>query len=194
MTDDTSFPRLVSLACHDLRTPLATVHGFARTLARAGLEEPAPRYVAMIEAASVQIAELLEELALVARIEAGRFDPRLEVVDSLALVREAAAELEDGAVAVTGEGAPVLVEVEPTRRALRQLARATRRHGGLQSVDVAVRGVEIEIAPLARTAEVVVTGRELRELGAASAVALVAALGGAIEARGGKLVVSLATG
>ena len=50
MTDDTAFPRLVSLACHDLRTPLATVSGFAKTLTRSGsLEAPADRYVAMIE-------------------------------------------------------------------------------------------------------------------------------------------------
>src|SRR5437870_1213253 len=31
---DNRFPRLVSLACHDLRTPLATVYGFARTRTR----------------------------------------------------------------------------------------------------------------------------------------------------------------
>ena len=37
MTDDPDFARLVSLACHDLRTPLATVHGFATTLSRGGL-------------------------------------------------------------------------------------------------------------------------------------------------------------
>ena len=36
MTDDSDFARLVSLACHDLRTPLATVHGFATTLVRGG--------------------------------------------------------------------------------------------------------------------------------------------------------------
>jgi signal transduction histidine kinase len=67
---DTSFVRLVSLACHDLRTPLATVHGFARTIARTGeLEEPASRYLEMIEAASGQLAELLDELSLAARIE-----------------------------------------------------------------------------------------------------------------------------
>ena len=35
MTDDNAFARLVSLACHDLRTPLATVHGFATTLGAA---------------------------------------------------------------------------------------------------------------------------------------------------------------
>ena len=39
MDNDTAFPRLVSLACHDLRTPLATVSGFAKTLARGGTLE-----------------------------------------------------------------------------------------------------------------------------------------------------------
>src|SRR5918997_1837323 len=139
MAQDSRFPRLVSLACHDLRTPLATVHGFARTLARVELSEPAPRYVEMIEAASAQIAELVDELSLVARIEAGRFEPRSGVVDSLELAREAAAELEEESVRVSGEGAPVRVEVDATRRALRQLARATRRHGGGETVHLAVR-------------------------------------------------------
>src|SRR5436305_1930319 len=79
---DTSFIRLVSLACHDLRTPLATVHGFARTITRSGdLEEPASRYLEMIEAASGQLAELLDELSLAARIEAGRYDPTTNEVE-----------------------------------------------------------------------------------------------------------------
>ena len=61
MHNDTSFARLVSLACHDVRTPLATVHGFTTTLARTTeLVPPADRYVEMIEAASRQIAELLD--------------------------------------------------------------------------------------------------------------------------------------
>ena len=191
MAEDARFARLVSLACHDLRTPLATVHGFARTLARVELADPAPRYVEMIEAASAQIAELVDELSLVARIEAGRFQPRLEEVDSLELVREAAGDLEEGSVRVSGEGAPVLVEIDTTRRAVRQLVRATRRHGGLDSVDVAVRGPELAISPLAGTAAAVVTGEELRELGAASAVALVRALGGSVETAGDGLRVAL---
>ena len=69
------FPRLVSLACHDLRTPLATVLGFTQTLARLDqLEEPASRYLEMIGAASAQLGELVDELALGARIEAGRYE------------------------------------------------------------------------------------------------------------------------
>lgn len=191
MTQDTRFPSLVSLACHDLRTPLATVHGFARTLARVELPGPAPRYVEMIEAASSQLAELLDELSLVARIESGRFEPALEEVDSLVLAREAADQLEDGAVVVSGEGGRVAVEREATSRAIRQLARAARRHGGHTSVGLAVRGEELELAPVSPTAAGVVTGEELRELGAAAAVALIRALGGSLRLDGERLHVRL---
>jgi len=191
MSDEARFARVVALACHDLRTPLATVHGFARTLARTELGEPADRYVGMIEAASDQISELLDELTLVTRIEAGRFEPRLETVDSLALTREAASELHDDAVSVEGAGAPVVVEIDATRRAIRQLARATRRHGGLDSVAVTVDGAELSVAPLVGTAPGVVTGEDLRELGAAASVDLVRAIGGSVEADGERLVIRL---
>ena len=191
MDEDSRFPRLVSLACHDLRTPLATVHGFARTLARVELAEPAPRYVEMIEAASVQLDELLEELSLLARIERGRFDPTLVQVDSLELAREAAAELADEAVTVSGEGARVRVHPDAARRAIRQLARATRRHGGVDSVEVSVRGPVIEISPLTASSAPVVTGEQLRELGPAAAAALIPALGGSLAVEGDRLVIRL---
>lgn len=191
MRPETTFPRLVTLACHDLRTPLATVHGFARTLLRIELHDPAPRYVEMIDAASMQLAELLDELALVARIEAGRFDPALMERDSLELAREAAAELEDARVVVTGEGAAVLVEPDLVRRALRQLARAAVRHGGLESAELTVRGALLEIAPITASSAKVVLGQELRELGAAAAVALIEALGGSLAVEDGRLEIRL---
>jgi len=191
LSDRPSFETLVSVACHDLRTPLATVHGFARTLARVELEEPAARYVAMIEQASGQIAELLDELSLVTRISQGRFEPRLADVDALELAGRAAAQLEDGTVQVSGRGAVVRVEPDTTERALRQLARAARRHGGLEAVRMSVDGAELEIAPLAGTASAVVTGAEVRELGAAAAVWLVEAVGGSVRADGETLRIVL---
>src|SRR6266404_8362262 len=54
---DTSFAKLVSLGCHDVRTPLATVHGFAKMLEWVvGLAPPADRYVEMIGKASAEMA------------------------------------------------------------------------------------------------------------------------------------------
>ncbi|MDQ2911544.1 MAG: hypothetical protein M3R39_11140, partial [Actinomycetota bacterium] len=93
------------LACHDLRTPLATVHGFAQTLVRMeGLDETTVRYLGMIGSASAQIAELIDELSLGASIEAGRYDPLLGSANTIELARAAAEELGAERVAVAGEG------------------------------------------------------------------------------------------
>src|SRR5436190_16959734 len=97
MPEDT-FPRLVSLACHDLRTPLATIFGFARTLNRmGGHDERTARFLGMIEEAAEQMTELLDELGAAARIETGRWDPVLRPADTLELARS-----EDERVAVEG--------------------------------------------------------------------------------------------
>jgi signal transduction histidine kinase len=178
---DTFFSRLVSLACHDIRTPLATVHGFARTLERTGeLAEPAARYVEMITAASAQIAELVDELGLAARIEAGRYEPVLRGVDSLELARAAAARIDDERVSVAGEGASVQVEPEATERAVAALAQCALRHGGLEHVDLTVSGGELAVAPITPASAPVVLGEDLRDLGAAVAVRLLGALGGSV--------------
>ena len=108
-----SFPRLVSLAAHDLRTPLATIHGFAQTLVRMGdLGEPKQRYMEMIDSAALQLAELLDELGVAARIESGRYEPALQPTDTLELARGAAEQLGEERVVVTGEGAEVRVDAD----------------------------------------------------------------------------------
>ena len=189
--NDERFARLIGIACHDLRTPLATVYGFARTLRREPLNETAARYVDMIEAAATQMGELLDELALVARIEAGQLDAGVVDADTLELARAAAEELVDDEVAVAGEGAPVRVGGDATRRAIGRLARAARRHGGVDSVELTVRGPVIELAPVKSPAAPVVTGEEVKELGAAAAVALVRARGGSLELDGETLRIRL---
>jgi signal transduction histidine kinase len=190
--NDTSFARLVSLACHDLRTPLATVHGFARTLTRtAKLDAPADRYVEMIDQASSQLAELLDELALAARIEAGRYDPTLRAVDTMELAQTAAEQLGEDRVSVSGDGESVEVDLEPVQRGVSALVQATLRHGGLETVDVQVRGREIDVAPVTASASRVVTGADLRDLGSAVAVLLLERLGGSVSVEGETLTVRL---
>jgi signal transduction histidine kinase len=187
---DLSFPRLVSLAAHDLRTPLATIHGFAQTLARMeDLGEPKQRYVGMIREAARQLAELLDELGLAARIEEGRYEPNLQPVDTAELARSAAAELGEDRVVVMGEGREVEVDVDSTKRGVAALAQAALRHGGLEQVDVRVSGAALAISPVTPASGVVLTGEELRDLGAAVAVRVVRALGGSVELEGDRLVV-----
>jgi signal transduction histidine kinase len=191
--NDTSFARLVSLACHDVRTPLATVHGFTTTLARTvELEPPADRYVEMIDSASRQIAELLDELSIAARIEGGRYDPLLRDVDTLALAHGAAERLGEDRVHVAGEGLLVDTDVEAVGRGVSALVQATLRHGGLDEVDVVVRGGEIDVAPVTESAARVVVGAELRDLGAAVAVRVIETLGGSVTVSERTLTIRLA--
>ena len=193
MPNDRPFAELVSVACHDILTPLATVYGFARTLEQLPLEEPAPRYVEMIGAASTQIDELVDQLRLVARVESGKYEPVLVERDSLELAREAAGRLEEGRLDVAGSGAPVRVDPDPAARALAQLARAAARFGGHESVAYEVDGPELVLAPLSRAARPVVLGEEARELAAPAAALLLRALGGELEVREETLVIRLPT-
>lgn len=181
MSDDSDFARLVSLACHDLRTPLATVHGFATTLAKtAPLEPPADRYLEMIVAASAQVAELLDELSLAARIEDGRYDPALREADTLELAHAAAGRLGEERVHVSGSGTAIETDAAAVERGVAALIQSALRHGGLDEVEVAVDGPEIRVTPVTAASAPVVLGEDLRDLGAAVAARLVARLGGSL--------------
>jgi len=192
MSEDDAFARLVALACHDLRTPLATVHGFATTLARSGdLQPPADRYVEMIDAASAQLAELVDELSLAARIESGRYEPTPREAHTLELAQDAAARLGEERVQVTGAGAALETDAEAVERGLAALFQSALRHGGLERVDVEVEGVEIRLSPVTAASAPVVLGDDLRDLGAAVAVRLVDHLGGKIFVEGQTLTIRL---
>ncbi|HEY0417742.1 MAG TPA: histidine kinase dimerization/phospho-acceptor domain-containing protein [Gaiellaceae bacterium] len=184
---DSQFSRLVSLACHDLRTPLATVYGFARTLGRMESEdERTTRFLGMIEAAAEQMTELLDALGAAARIEGGRWEPVLRDADTLELAR-----VDDERIAVEGEGAVVRTEVESVERALRALALAAVRHGPVERVTWHVRGRELELSPVTDAAAPVVTGEAMRDLGSVVARAVVQELGGSIDLAGSTLRVRL---
>lgn len=193
MASEDSFARFVSLACHDLRTPLATVSGFAHTLEQSEpLGEPAARYVGMIQAASEQIADLLEDLGLVARIEAGRYGPSLAEADTLELAQAAASRLGEKATAA-GAGAAVRVDRDAVERALAGLARCALRHGALERVELTADGPLVWIEPVTPGAAPIVLGEDLKDLGAAAARRLVEALGGSLELEGERLIVRLPT-
>jgi len=191
MADDTpltSFARLVSLACHDLRTPLATAFGFARTLPRVGeLDERQTRYVGMIEAASEQMTEILEGLGLVARIEGSRWEPNMQEAESLELARLAAGDR----VIVSGEGGPVTVDTDATVRALAGIMLAVVRHGGVDELTVAVAGTDLTLSPFPASAHAVVLDDDLKDLGAAIGRRVVEAMGGSLTSDGDALVISL---
>jgi hypothetical protein len=149
-----------------------------------GFDENVTRYLGMIDTASSQIAELVDELSLGARIEAGRYDPVRAAASTLELARAAAEELGDDRVAVSGDGAQVEVDVDATRRAVAALARCALRHGGLEQVALEVAGENLRLSPITPASAPVVLGEDLRDLGAAVAVRLVRAQGGSVTLAG----------
>ena len=166
------------------------MHGFARTIERTQeLEDPLARYLEMISAAAAQMTELLETLSIVARIESGRYDPVVAEADTLALARAAAARVE-GASA-EGTGATVMVDAEAAERALAAFASCAVRHGAAPAVTLRVDGTTVWIGPVNEPARAVITGAELKDLGAAAAIRLVEAWGGSAALSGDELRVSL---
>jgi signal transduction histidine kinase len=189
---DADFARLVSVACHDLRTPLATVLGFVRTLPRViEADERASRYIELMDGAAQQLGELLDDLGLAARIESGRYEPMLQEADTIDLCRAAAERTTDGAVEVEGRGGSVLVEEQTAVRALAHLARCALRHGGLERVALTADGPKVTLAPVEPDVGPIILGENLRDLGAAVAVRAIAALGGSAELEEDRLVVRL---
>ena len=191
MSDDAQFAKLVSLGCHDVRTPLATVHGFVKTLERQlELRPPFDRYLEMIGTASAEMAELLDELSLAARIEGGRYEPTRRTVDTLELARHAQDRLGEG-VHVSGEGTTIETDVDALDRGLSALVQCALRHGGLDEVSVVARGAELDVFPLTPAAAPVALGEDLRDLGAAVAVRLIRTLGGDVRVEGETLPIRL---
>jgi signal transduction histidine kinase len=185
-SQDTSFARVTSLAVHDLRTPLATIFGFARTMQRAvELEPPLSRYVEMIIAASEQMTELLEELGLAARITGERYEPVLADVDTLELARAAVPDAD-------GTGTTVTTDPPTVQRSLAALVDCARKHGGVPSVALRVDGSTLTLDPVNEAAAPVIMGESLKDLGAVVALSAIRALGGAVELDGERLVVRLA--
>jgi signal transduction histidine kinase len=185
LLSDAAFPRLVSLACHDLRTPLATVSGFAHTLARLdGLEPPADRYVEMMIAASGELGELIDALGLLARIEGGRYEPTLVETDSLELARAVADRLGEERAEANGAGGTVSVDREAAQSAVHGLARCALRHGGLERVSVTAEPSGVRISPVTEAAAPVVMAEDIRDLGAAVGLRAVEGMGGSADLAG----------
>jgi signal transduction histidine kinase len=185
--DGRGFGPLVSLACHDLRTPLATVNGFAKTLTRTGtLGEREAHFVDLIEAAADQMTSLLDMLGLAARIESGRYDPVLAEADTLELATST-----DERIATEGAGESIETDVAAISRSLESLARCAALHGGLHRVTWQVAGHRLTLSPLAEDARHVVTGESPRDLGALVARLAIEHFGGSLAVDGDTLVVKL---
>ena len=128
--------RFLSLAAHELKTPLTSIKGFAYSLARR-LEkgEPSdPRSVQVLERQAERLHSLLEEMLEVSRIETGRFLLHQEPCEMLELVEASRRSLRrlgaDGGLETRIEPAlPLLADRERIERALTAMVLRARALG-----------------------------------------------------------------
>jgi light-regulated signal transduction histidine kinase (bacteriophytochrome) len=76
-------------ACHELRSPLAVVYGFARMLeGDDALSETHTRYISQIVRGAERLDAMLDDLSKLGRTAAGRVQPRIESVSMRAIAED----------------------------------------------------------------------------------------------------------
>jgi signal transduction histidine kinase len=125
--------RLMSAIAHDLRTPLATIYGFAKTIERGGgLDERQDRFLGLIIAAAADMDRMIENVSTVGHIAEERMtiDNSPVTTDALAAAAlDAIPERPDGrcVVLLPGSGALVATDADRAARAVALVAEAALR-------------------------------------------------------------------
>lgn len=132
---DRRLRRFVSDASHELRTPIATVRGYAELFRRGAAERPADLVKAMdrIESEARRMGTLVEEMLLLARLDERASGLNQERVDLAQIVVEAvadadAADPERGFTAWTGGEVWLDGDADRLRRLLGNLLTNVSRH------------------------------------------------------------------
>jgi len=127
--------RFLSLAAHELKTPLTSIKGFSYSLARR-LErgEPTdPRHVQVLERQAERLHSLLEEMLEVSRIETGRFVLHQEPCEVAELVEASRRSLRrlgaDDLEVDVETGLPLVADRERIERALTAMVLRARALG-----------------------------------------------------------------
>ena len=90
--------RFIATTSHELRTPLTSIGGFAATLTHRWdqLDDNVKRYlVGIIEVQSARLAELIDDLMLLSKLENGKLRVHRTPIDVRAVAESAVAELDD---------------------------------------------------------------------------------------------------
>jgi two-component system, OmpR family, sensor histidine kinase KdpD len=140
---------LVAAVSHDLRTPLASIKASSSTLADPGLDispEAGRRLATLIDVQADRLADLVQNLLDMSRIQAGVLQPRRQVASLADLVAAVAGDVAPGArghdvrVELPGDLPPVDVDVTLISRVLTNLLENSIRHGPKHSA-ITIGGV-----------------------------------------------------
>lgn len=138
----------VSMVSHELRTPLTSIAGFASTLSDSWRElnaDEVDEFVGLITREAEHLSELVEDILVIPRLEAGRLKMHPEIVDLGELVREVtdvvfplrSADIVDISIPV---GTKVYADRRRVRQIVRNLLDNARKYGGDQ---VLVEGSQV---------------------------------------------------
>ncbi len=146
--------RLMSAIAHDLRTPLATIYGFAKTIERGGgLDERQERFLGLIIAAAADMDRMIENVSTVGHIAEERMSLDKAAIGTDALARaavDAVPERADGRRLVVRPGTGALVDTDADRaaRAVALVAEAALRlEPGRQEAYLQPDGISIRTGP-----------------------------------------------
>ena len=152
------FPRAMSLAVHELRTPVTVVSGYLRMLLReqAGpLSEKQKKMLEEAERSCARIGALVGEMSELGKLVSGEAALGTQAIDLAALLVELASGMHEGddrgvRVETRGTDRPVMVTGDRTRlaSALRALIHAAVRERGEPGVIVVECSVPADTTPL----------------------------------------------
>jgi len=143
-----SLERLMAAAGHELKTPVAALHGYVQLVERSlGPESPAQvrAYATRALMQTRKVGELVERLFDMSRIQAGRLDLVVAPIDLIAVVRDAVAVAETlpdaPAIRVSPTRGPILLQADAIRleQVFVNLLSNAIEHAAASSIDVTVR-------------------------------------------------------
>jgi signal transduction histidine kinase len=130
----------VSMVSHELRTPLTSIAGFTDTLLESWKnlpEEEVDEFLTIINKQAVHLSELVEDVLVIPRLEAGRLRLDLRTFDISEIANDVTNAIlppgsaRDAAVAIPG-GVSVFADERRVQQVLRNLVENAHKYGGDQ--------------------------------------------------------------
>jgi len=130
----------VSMVSHELRTPLTSIAGFTDTLLESWMHLPAEEvdeFLTIINKQAVHLSELVEDVLVIPRLEAGRLRLDMEMFDLSDVAHDVTNSIlppgsaREAAVAIPG-GVSVYADRRRVQQVLRNLVENAHKYGGDQ--------------------------------------------------------------